>query len=578
MSNKLQVRLNGTPINGRIDGLESFSVTYSRDESTGATQKAYTNELKFYDDGFDLIFNYLVASQQGLSRFIRVQIWDECCNDFIYQDLIIKGDSVDYCTGDCFVVARMTREDPEERIYECFKRTPITTDLENPDGSVNTSHWTLDPTKGVTIPQIRYCNDIKPRFFQELLIYVVSCLFVVINLLATIFNLLFGQNNFINNFKTWAQENMFGCGRRHPSPRIVDYILQASAYCRCNANQSFWSSFLSDPNSPYTSTLYFFAPIKPGRRNPPRYIVENRPRQTITEFLNQVANNFNANWWIENGMLRMERKDFYLNSPPLFDAIAEAKRGTILNGPCFKYNKGTLYSAQRLSVTEDTSEGCGLHSADLYSNFFDYIVMYGYPAGYETWKDIKEVQFNYAPVRFGTDLNPPSTLRAINQGPLSGLVTFIWSSQWRDYVKWAVLQKDEFSVPKYYEWDANYGDITDARPRYEQRVLYNNETGQTVPTSFFQPNPRYVLKYQNNQIQGTSNIYKDFHAIDDPTLNPYRFWDYELEVKMDCAMVRNLNINRGVQMQTPYGTTVTGKINTIVANFGDRTIRITGEF
>jgi hypothetical protein len=74
------------------------------------------------------------------------------------------------------------------------------------------------------------------------------------------------------------------------------------------------------------------------------------------------------------------------------------------------------------------------------------------------------------------------------------------------------------------------------------------------------------------------NIYNDFHAIDDPINNPYRFWDYEIEAKMDCVMVKNLSVNRTVRMQTPYGTSVQGKINTIIANFGERTIRITGEF
>jgi len=576
----LQVRLNGTPIRGRIEGLESFSVTYSRDEQTGATQKAYTNELKFFDDGFDLIFNTLVASQQGLYKYIKVQIWDECCNEFIYQDFIIKGDSVDYCTGDCFVVARMTREDADERIYDCFKRTPITTDLENPDGSVNNSHWTLDVTKGITIPMIPYCNDSKPAVFHHLLIVIVQIVTVIISLLSGLFSVIFGQNNAITNFNKWIGENLISCGRKHPSPRIVDYIGEGAKYCNCNQATPFVSGIFTHPNSWYASTLYFYAPLKPGDRkyknnSSQRYIVENRPRQTITEFLNQIASDFNANWWVENGVLYMERKDYYLGAPIIFDAIAEAKRGNILNGPCFKYNQGTLYSAQRIKAQMDLSEGCGNHSIDLYSVYFDYVKWYNNPAGWESWRDVKDVQLNFAPVRFSDELWPRS---GVSSYPFLGLLNaqygnVISSTRWMP-----LLQKEEFAVPKYYEWDQDLNTVDEARPRTAPIQQYVKENQTLYPTNVIQSNPRFCISYVGNLQSGTSNIYKDFHAINDPTQNPYRFWDYEIEAKMDCVMVKNLSVNRTVRMQTPYGTSVQGKINTIIANFGERTIRITGEF
>ena len=566
----LQVRLNGTPIKGRIDGLESFSVTYSRDEQTGAIQKAYTNELKFFDDGFDLIFNTLVASQQGLYRFIKVQIWDECCNDFVYQDFIIKGDSVDYCTGDCFVTARMTREDADERIYECFKRTPITTDLENPDGSFKPTHWLVDPTSGITIPKVPYCNEFKPI----LLYWIILMLGINVILVVSILNFL--TLGALKDVKDWFQANLIGCGRLHPSPRIVDYIEQASAYCGCTGQPSFWSSFLSDPNSFYTSTLFVNAPIKPGRRNPPRYIVENRPRQTITEFLNMVASDFNANWWIENGQLKMERKDYYLTAPLLLDAIAESKKGNILNGTCFKYNQGTLYASIDIKATADPHEICGNNSLDQSSAFFDFVKIYNSPAGYEAWRDIKKVQLSYAPARFRGERSPASGLESF---PIPALLNLFYGSALTASSRYLLLAQDEFTVHKYYEWDNT--NPNQAQARREQLQIWDGESNSYISLAGGVPNPRYRVKYDQNQNVtpvNERNIYTDFHSINDPTRNPYRFWDYEIEAKMDCVMVKNLSVNKTVRMQTPYGTTVLGKINTIIANFGERTIRITGEF
>jgi hypothetical protein len=567
----LQVRLNGTPIGGRIEGLESFSVTYSRDEQTGATQKAYTNELKFFDDGFDLIFNTLVASQQGLYKYIKVSIWDECCNDFVYQDFIIKGDSVDYCTGDCFVVARMTREDADERIYDCFKRTPITTDLENPDGSVNNSHWTVDPTKNVTIPQVPYCNELKPVIFY----WIILLLGMFVMFFVNIFN--FFTLGAIKDIKDWFQENLIGCGRKHPSPRIVDYIGQASAYCGCNQATPFVSSFLTDPFSFYTSTLFVNAPIKPGKRNPPRYIVENRPRQTITEFLNMVASDFNSNWWIENGVLYMERKDFYLGAPILFDAIAESKKGNILNGACFKYNQGILYASIDMKATSDAHEICGNNSLDQSNMFVDFVKVYSNPAGWESWRDVKSVNLSYAPARFRDEESPKSGLDSF---PIPAILNLWYGSAVSQSSRYLLLAQDEFTVHKYFEWDG--ASVTEAQARREPILIWNGDSQSFINIPGGTPNPRYRTRYDpqlgNNLPINQRNIYTDFHAIDDPINNPYRFWDYEIEAKMDCVMVKNLSVNRTVRMQTPYGTTVQGKINTIIANFGDRTIRITGEF
>jgi hypothetical protein len=576
MSIGLQVRLNGTPIRGRIDGLDSFSVTYSRNESTGRTQKAFSNELTFYDDGFNLIFNQLVASPTGLTKYIKVQIWDECCNDFIYQDLIIRGSMVKYCTGDCYVEATMIRQDPDERIYDCFDRTPITTDLENPDGSFNPNHWLVNSNSGINIPQIEYCNDTKPGFLVDIVMIITTLLFFVVGILGQILNALIGQNNPITALSNAIQQIILGCGRKHPSARIVDYIAEGAKYCQCDQAQPFSSSFLTNPNSFYSSTLYFYAPIKPGLRNPQRFIIENRPRQTITEFLDAVARDFNALWWVENGRVYMERKDYFLSAPVLYDAIVNQKTGNILKGACFTYNEGTVYASQRITPADDMSEGCGTNSMALYSGNFDYIKIHSQPQGSESWKGTKDVRLSYAPTRFGNDQNPPSTLNRINQGVLNGLWQAIWGTSINSYLDLPVIQKDEFAIPKYYEWDNQ--NLSRAMPRYEQIILINTQTGQNVPTSFRQANPRYVITYQNNNIQNTSNIYKDFHAIDDPINNPWRFWDYELEVKMDCAMIKQLTVNKSVRLQTPYGTTVQAKINTIVANYGERIITITGQF
>jgi hypothetical protein len=577
MSIGLQVRLNGTPIRGRIDGLDSFSVTYSRNESTGRTQKAFSNELTFYDDGFNLIFNQLVASPTGLTKYIKVQIWDECCNDFIYQDLIIRGSMVKYCTGDCYVECTMVREDPDERIYDCFDRTPITTDLENPDGSFNPNHWLVSPNSTIAIPQVPYCNEMRPASIWYVLLTIVLVIFFLLGILNNIINLIIGNNNNpLNGLMNFIGQNVSGCGRKHPSPYIYNYIGEATKYCRCDQNTPFISSFLTNVNSPYHSTLFINAPIRPGidvNNNTTRYIVENRPRQTITEFLDMVASDFNALWWVENGRVYMERKDYFLSAPVLYDAIVNQKTGNILKGACFTYNEGTVYASQRIQAQEDGTEKTGNSLLRYYGVFLDYIKIYGQPQGSEAWKDVKEVQLSYAPTGFRREDSLLDRYPFI--GPLQTAFPSIGQFQGV-----AVFQDNEFLIHKYFEADPTTPDnFKKARQGLISYYNFNTNSFYSVPGGSF--NSIYWVNEQSIFSQNPNkppNIYNDFHAIDDPINNPWRFWDYELEVKMDCQLIKQLTVNKSVRLQTPYGTTVQAKINTIVANYGERIITITGQF
>jgi hypothetical protein len=74
------------------------------------------------------------------------------------------------------------------------------------------------------------------------------------------------------------------------------------------------------------------------------------------------------------------------------------------------------------------------------------------------------------------------------------------------------------------------------------------------------------------------NMYDNFHVIDDPYLNPFRFWDATLTVRMSCALAQTLNVNSTVRLITPYGAIVNARINTITANFGSREITFEVEF
>lgn len=179
----LQVKINGTPIQGRIEGLEDFTLNYSRDSETGRTQKSYTNQLKFYDDAFAIIYPLMVANPNGLNQSANVEIWDDCCNAPVYRDLIIRGDMVDFCTGDCFVTARLTRQDPDELIYQCLNKYEISS---NKNGYFN-----HQPNNQPKFPLVVYCNELRPNWLMAVMLSIVFLTFILeLLLLVFLFPLL----------------------------------------------------------------------------------------------------------------------------------------------------------------------------------------------------------------------------------------------------------------------------------------------------------------------------------------------------------------------------------------------------
>jgi len=573
----LTVKLNGTPIQGRIEGLENFTVTYDRDSETGRTQKAYTNELEFYDDGFDIIYPLLVSSPTGLSTSINVEIWDDCCNSPIYQNLIIRGDMVDYCQNDCFVKARLTREDPDELIYRCLNKYEISS---NRNGYFNTP-----PSGQPKFPLVVYCNELRPNWLMAVLLEIAFILLFIGTAiwpaLALIFgiitlfllgicgalrgielavNLIPGVNIDVTPpacdqlfqdpgflFKEYDDlldklaQAFIGCGRKHPTPLYRQYVENACQICGIN---QFNSSILNDPNSEYYNALYFFAPADAGDRQAVGYISENRPTATMSAWLDTISKDFNARWWIDNGQLYFERKDYLLNQPSIYDAVVNQETGDIIDGICFSYNDGKLFASIKVEATMDALDDVGNEDRNRYTVYFDY-------GSNPNWESANQKQLSYAPARFRNDGIEPDIITIYSNRPLAN---FIFQGYLTSFSNALLMAKGTASSPKMLIWDGQ--SYTDAYVK-----IYNGV--QNMPAMVN---------------SGQSDLYDKFHRIDDPNINPFRFWDANLTVRMSCQLAQVLNVNRTIKMRTPYGAVVNARIKNITADFGSREIRFQTEF
>jgi hypothetical protein len=311
----------------------------------------------------------------------------------------------------------------------------------------------------------------------------------------------------------------------------------------CGINQ-FNSSILNDPNSEYYNALYFNAPADAGSRSAVGYISENRPTATMSTWLDTIAKDFNARWWINQGQLYFERKDYFLNQPVIYDADINQETGDILEGVCFTYNEGKLFSSIKVEAIMDALDDVGNEARDKYTVYFDY-------GANPNWEGANKKVLSYSPARFRNDGIEADILTFFDNLPLSNL---IWGNNISQYSKALLMAKGTASNPKMLIWDGQ--SYTDATIK-----IYNGV--QNMPAMVN---------------SGQSDLYDKFHRIDDPNINPFRFWNAELTVRANCQLVQQLDVNRTVRLRTPYGAIVNARINQINANLGERTIQFTCEF
>jgi hypothetical protein len=574
----LYLKINGTPIQGRIDGLEDFTLNYSRDSETGRTQKSYTNQLKFYDDGFAIIYPLMVANPNGLNQSANVEIWDDCCNAPVYRDLIIRGDMVDFCANDCFVTCRLTRQDPDDLIYQCLNKYEISS---NKNGYFN-----HQPNSQPKFPLVVYCNELRPNWLMAylleiafILLFIGTAIWPALAILFAAITLVLLQvcfvlrqiENIINSllpgnpvditppacdqlfqdpfflFKEYDKlldkmaQAFIGCGRKHPTPLYRQYIENACQICGIN---QFNSSILNDPNSEYYNALYFNAPADAGSRQAVGYISENRPTATMSTWLDIIAKDFNARWWISQNQLYFERKDFFLNQPVIYDAVVNASTGDILDGVCFSYNEGKLFSSIKVEANMDALDDVGNEDRDRYTVYFDY-------GSNPNWEGANKKVLSYSPSRYRNDGIEADVISNYGNRPLAN---FIFQGNLSNFSRALLMSKGTASNPKMLIWDGQ--SYTDAYVK-----IYNGV--QNMPAMVN---------------SGQSDLYDKFHRIDDPNLNPFRFWNAEFTVRMNCTLAQQLDVNRTVRLSTPYGAVVNARILQINANLGERTIQFTCEF
>lgn len=582
----IKIEFNGTLLTGRIDGTDQFEVTIANKTDDNRIAKSFSSELTFYDDGFDLIKSELIDNSTGFTNKINVKVFDDCCKTPVFEG-IIRGDSIDWCDPICAVTANIIEDD---EAINCVKSTLI---FDNHDGFMNRDQ-----------PAVRYCLETRPAFIQIVLLYlsfilniaIIGILIPVIAVIFVIFGIIFvicsiiaallflipgvsppdcssGWTNPINIITNILdafdnlQDSLVGCGRFHPSPYIRDYIKNVCDKC----GLSFQSSILNDPSSVYYNSVYFSAEVEKGRKSSStnfKLIKGNEPLLTLELFLSDViAPLFNAKWEAANGVLILERVDFFQNTSIWVNSFDLDQEQRLIDGViCYNWIDDDRAAYGRFEYTKDGQEYIGNEAAPRFND----LVEWNSPPNSLQSGEFK-FQTPTAPSRYRDDDIEEDVLSFFATA-LGGAVNAVFQGAFSESQFYLLMnQHTSFAAKIMILEDSTPNDNNLTRRNYSNAFTGGivQEDGVSISTDARFNYPLWFKEENEN------NLYTSFHYLKNPRDPNSQNFDFEFEFVFNCEEYQNFDFTKGVEI-VKSGQVLIGIVEQIKVDFIKRTIQVKG--
>ena len=526
--------------------LNQAELSLRRQDETGKPARSVAQEITFYGEAYQLIYETLILAPDARDRFLTVQIVDDCCN-YEWLSGRITAETIEWCEQACSVSATVLAYDPESAGMECLRSTLISDDFAGFRSRVH--------------PFVRYCIEMRPALLQDLVLIfaflfnftllmfypLVTLLTLVIALLNVVIgfipcgeaceeiddaldvNLLTEYGNFIDRINAL----IIGCGRGQISPFVRDYLQNVCDKCGLSADSSV-HSILFHPSSPYYPTMYFYAPVHSGSFD---YVISgggldvqtvqdywewNGPAESGFTLLESLKTVFNADWRLEGNVLYFEPQS---RLPPVvlnWDEIPPDDRVEL----CYEYTGETQPAYARFEYTLDAVDWVGNEAKRRFNEIKDY----NNPDYSPNRKGEKQYFFPFGMARFREDGIDRDVLSDYRSFPFIGPRISV------DYDRLLLLPVGVAFQPKLLIWDG-VSDFNSAK------VLRYPRSGGGYD---------YNRDYFVNE-HSSDNLYDRFWESADPRLRPERGVRFRLRFIPSCHQLETLNLNQAVQLPLGIG-------------------------
>lgn len=538
----MTIDLNGIIIQGRVDGLEDFSVTRKRKEDGGGAISTFSAELTFYDDGYDILKASLIDPVNGFNEVVYVKVYDDCCGGAAFHGQIM-GDAIDWCYPDCAIRANIVQIDEE---LSCIQNTLITV-----GNFGRKQHYPM-----------RYCVEMRPQFIQilvNLFALIAEAIVTVVFGITLIFSWLDKdlKNKFQDSYYK-ITDTLIPCRNKHPSAYVKDYIINVCNHCGLTFESSIFDT------SVYQDLMLINAFPKKGRgiSDPDNSLIyENEPIETLeTLFIDYLMPMFNADYRIYNGKLIFERKDYFLNLSQWMDTEQLMNEGSIVdNKICYSWIDKERYSFGEYEWQTD--------AIDFVSS-----------EGLERWNDI--VEWNPPAYPAGQQYSPAQRKSkqvflagALTRSPGDGLQNVFSSPVYLQNADVLFMNQHNCFKYKFVITSRQLASTGRINPYYS-----NTFTGQPIPGvgEFDRYNYPLWFKEGINGVYGyQNNLYSMFHYIDNPRWPTATKFNFEFTMQFECDDLVTFGFEKYVRLYVANQWR-NGIVEEININYINRTIRVKG--
>ena len=565
--------LDNIPVAYTTDTLLNAKFTLRKVTETGDRAVSFTGDLTFTGKDAAYLKAMLVDDPNALENKVVFKAVDDCCDPARVYEFYITHKTLHWCDDTCDVTASADEKSISDDQYTCLQNTMI---WDNYAGFKNRVH-----------PRMAYCNELRPNWLHDVLIIlimatwtsfltigpvliVIATIIVIINAVISVINIVINALNSLGasignmnqidldndpttnaytEFDNWIKKllnSSFGCGRKHPSPLVRDYIENVCTKC----GLSFVSSIYNDPSSEYYWAVYVNAPINKGTEENDintYWIEENQPIKSGLQFLQDLMPVHNAKFEISNSVLTFERRDFFVPKSPFLD-LTTIDPEEITNGICWNWSSRTRYSYASFYYQKDSINWVGGEAIARWGD----VVEWNNPYSSLQVGEYKPL-VNFAACRFRDDGIDRDVLTFYNNLPTIGTVL-------RKYGNAMLMNSHNCYLPMLIIWDGQSTENAAA-----DKFLNRNSLG------IVGLNQAYNYPYWFNA-NYPGNLYDRFHAIENPRRSNFQGFDFEVEVNATCDLIRDMDVD-GVVL-TPKGPSQ-GPL-TIIVNYENRTLTIKG--
>ena len=560
--NNLEIYFDGILQNSNdFDGTESISFVYRKKTEGGESAFGFSPELTVRGAAYDYVVQEILNKPNPKLENIKVLVYDLCCLDSNGNprqvfDGLIEGADVRWCLVPyCEATVTVIDDTPDAQAIKCLKNTNIW-DIKKDIFNIPVI---LGPDEFRRAPVIKYCDDIKPSALHEFGLVIGIIFFIIFAPLIALFNLFNLLAGGVNNFFDQLGSLIVGCDKQHLAPYVHSYMMNICKWC----NLGFQSS-LFEPGKYYHNTVRLDAGYKEDNREDAYFQLYeiNKPNLNGVQFLDDFKQ-FNIDWRVINGVLQVERKDFF-NGGLWFDTTLLPDDNIL--SLCIEATDIKPAAYAEYEYAKDGGDNSGDEVAP---KWVDRAIDWNIPVNpVQIGLYSKKLLYSASQFRFDVSVDSPVPIDR------PGYVFFYPVLQIPDNDAAMLMSKGTSSFPKLIDIDYEIPNIDSFGTTQWNNIAVPRK--QSVAGSNLRAyNVRWWIKEQPYvDAAGVSHdtAYQRLFCIDDPRNNSVKIRKFTLTVTSSCDLIRSLSVDKFVRMSIGDG-----QIDEITYDTTNNSLTITGK-